>query len=169
MTKALHLFAVAAISFLSCSNPSADKQKETELKEKELSLKEQALNLREKEAASKDSPVTHASGETAAKATTDELSNVENLIGYWFVPHGASINIRFARDGSFLFNDYNTTLAKDETLHGSYQLQKGTLTLLYDDRPKQAFRFFKGDKGDNNYYIKKSGYYFVKGENGSNN
>lgn len=152
MTKALHLFVVAAITFLSCTNSSADKQKEAALKEKEATVQ--------------DSPAIPPSADTAAKAKTGGSSNVENLIGYWFVPHGATINIRFTRDGRFVFNDYNTTLAKDETLRGTYRLDGGTLTLLYDDRPKQAFKFYKGDKGDDNYYIKKSGYYFVKGENG---
>ena len=99
----------------------------------------------------------------------DNLSNVENLIGYWFVPHNAMINIKFNRDGKFEFNDYNAILEKDELLKGTYKLENGILTLLYEDRPKQEFEFYKSEHGDDNYYIKKKGYYFVKGENGDDN
>ena len=147
-----------------CSNSTSDKQKELELKEKEISLREKELELKEKEDGLLDDS-------NKKKTTTDdknnELSNVENLIGFWFFPHSATINIKFGRDGNFLFNDYNSTFDKDEILTGTYQLDNGTLTLFYDDRPKQKFKFYRGEPGDNNYYIKKSGYYFVKGENGN--
>ncbi len=166
MKKILLFFTISLTAFISCNNSSTDKQKELALKEKELALKEQELKLKEKENITQDTSPTQVSTIDSTQIQTDESSNVENLIGYWFIPHGATINIQFNRDGRFIFNDYNMTLEKDETLQGSYQLEKGTLTLLYDDRPKQKFRFYKGEKGDKNYYIKKSGYYFVKGVNG---
>lgn len=90
---------------------------------------------------------------------------VEELIGCWFVPHSATINIKFERNGRFKFNDYNSQLQVEETLRGSWELSGSSLSLLYDDRPKQNFQFHKGKNGDTNYYIEKSGYYFVKSGN----
>ncbi|MBB6005215.1 hypothetical protein [Arcicella rosea] len=149
----------------SCNNSNSEKQKELELKEKELSLKEQELKLKEKENTTQTN-TPQLPVDKVEPAKNSELSNVENLIGYWFVPHGATINIKFKRDGNFEFNDYKVKLDKEELLKGTYQLENGTLTLFYDDRPKQKFKFYKGKNGDENYYIKKTGYYFVKGENG---
>jgi hypothetical protein len=169
MKKAPLLLAVTLSAIFGCTNPSTDKQKELELKEKELALKEQELKLRERETTIHSRPVTHDSTNTTIKAKADELSNVDNLIGYWFVPHVAFINIRFYRNEKFIFKDYNATLDKDESLQGTYQLDKGTLTLYYDDRPKQKFKFYRSDKGDYNYYIKNNSHSFVKGENGYDN
>ena len=94
------------------------------------------------------------------------LSNKEILIGNWFVPHYANINIKFYRSGRFEFIDINSD-GFEELLTGTYRLQNGILTLLYYDRPKQNFKFYKGVNGDSNYYIRKGEYYFVKGENGN--
>ena len=91
----------------------------------------------------------------------DDSSNIKNLVGYWLMPHNAGINLTFDKNGTFIFNDYNTKLKRAEELHGSYQLQKENLTLIYDDRPMQTFRFYKD--GDI-FYIKKGNYYFVQGE-----
>ena len=90
----------------------------------------------------------------------------ESIIGFWFVPHAATVNIRFDRKGTFIFNDYNTNLEKMEKLTGTYDLSGKILTLYYEDRPKQNFRYRKEVKGDDQYYISKKGYWFVKGENG---
>lgn len=169
MKKAPLVFAVTLSAIFGCTNPSTDKQKELELKEKELALKEQELKLREKETTIQSRTVTFDSTNTTLKSKTDKLSDVENLIGYWFVPHVAIINIRFYRNGKFDFKDYNATLDKDENLQGTYQLDKGILTLFYNDRPKQNFKFYRGDKGDVNYYIKNNSHYFVKGANGYDN
>ncbi|GAA4042573.1 hypothetical protein GCM10022409_30630 [Hymenobacter glaciei] len=154
------LFAIVLTASVSCNNPSADQQRKLELKEKEVTLKEQKLKVKEKANASQNY-TTQVAVDKSNEIKNDELSNTENLVGYWFTPHSATINILF-RNGRFIFNDYNVTLDKEEILQGDYKLDKGTLILLYDDRPKQEFKFFKGDA--DNYYIKKSGYYFVKGE-----
>ena len=119
--------------------------------------------------ATQTNAAAHVPTNNTPDAKADELSDVENLIGYWFTPHAAALNISFTRDGNFLFNDFNVALDKDEILQGTYHLENGTLTLFYDDRPKQEFKFYKGEESDNhftNYYIKKKGYYFVKGANG---
>lgn len=163
MWSKLIICLVATTILISCGNGQSDKQKELELKEKELLLKEKELKLKEESLALKSDQSTKDGTESKKN---NELSNVENLIGYWFYPHAAMVNISFDRNGRFEFNDYNSTLEKEELLTGTYKLENGMLTLLYDDRPKQSFKFYKGERGDNNYYIKKSGYYFVKGENG---
>lgn len=159
MNKFPLFFVFVLTAGISCTNQTADKQKELALKEKELALKEKKLMERE--------VAVKASTDTITKTVTNELSNVENLIGYWFVPHAAFVNIRFYRNGKFIFKDYNATLDKNEPLQGNFQLDKGVLTLLYDDRPKQIFKFYRGDKPDDNFYFEKGSYYFVKGENGS--
>ncbi len=145
--------------FLSCKNENSEKEIELKLKEKELELKEKELSLKENEN-SKNSEQTKSTNET------NQLSNVENVIGNWFIPHNAVINIKFTRDGRFVFNDYNSQTDEEEVLTGEFKLENGIITLLYDDRAKQEFKITKGTNGDTNYYITKGkDYYFVKGEN----
>jgi curved DNA-binding protein CbpA len=105
------------------------------------------------------------------KSEIKEISNskengdtIDKLIGCWFYPHSASINIKFEKNKTFIFNDYNSKLGKEEVLLGSWKLNDKKLILFYNDRPKQIFAFYKGDNDDRNYYIKKTGYYFVKSE-----
>lgn len=164
MKKILILFLVVAPFTISCNNDT--KQRELYLKEKELALKQQELNQ------NRAAPVPDLNSAPVAApitdtASTNPLSNKENLIGNWFTPHGAEVNISFERDDRFSFNDYNGKLERMELLTGKYTLENGKLTLLYDDRPKQSFKFYAGKKGDDHFYIKKSGYYFVKGEPGT--
>jgi hypothetical protein len=173
--KLLALLITTAI-FTSCQDGNSNKQKELELKERELSLKEKELALKEKETTTQTvvpmTPVekpnqieTSVPVEKPISSGINQLSNIENLIGNWFMPKNATVNIKFDRNGRFEFNDYNSTLEKEELLTGEFHLENGTLSLLYDDRPKQRFRFYKGTEGDKNYYIRKGEYYFVKGEN----
>ena len=86
------------------------------------------------------------------------------LIGYWFMPHVAFINITFYKDGTFLFNDYNAKLGEEEVLKGIFEVNGEKLILKYDDRPQQTFKFYKDNLDD--YYIRKGdNYYFVKVDN----
>ena len=142
----LLLHIALSVAFLSCteSKKEADQLK----KENEQLKKELGENARI---------------EKAEKAKQDHY---ENLIGNWFTPHAAMVNMKFMRDKTFIFNDYNSTMEDLEELSGHYELDGKTLTLFYSDRPKQRFSFKKGVNGDNNYYITKTGYYFVKGMNG---
>ena len=152
------LFILIAITTLviSCKNESSEKEKELQLKEKELEIKEKELLLKE----------TENSKENKIESKSTENSSIENLIGNWFIPHGAVVNISFDRNGRFEFNDYNSNTEEEEHLTGQYKLENGILSLLYDDRPKQKFKFTKGTDGDTNYYITKGNdYYFVKGDN----
>ena len=159
------MLALIALIF-GCNNPNLDKQRELDLKEKELALKEKELLLKQQDnKVLKDNSIVDSPEPELIEA--NQLSNIENILGNWFIPHAGMINIKFSRDGSFEFNDYNSNLGKEELLTGTFQLENGTLTLFYNDRPKQKFKFYKGAEGDSRFYIKGSnGYYFVKGENG---
>jgi len=99
----------------------------------------------------------------SCKAQT-KTNPIESLVGYWFIPHNAGINISFFSDSTFVFNDYNTKLQKDEILEGTFQLKANQLILIYSDRPKQTFNLFKYASSDDDYYIKKGNYYFVKAD-----
>lgn len=90
------------------------------------------------------------------------IQNNNRIIGNWFIPHNADINITFNKNGTFIFLDYNSKLEKEEILKGKYKLNGDKLILIYIDRPKQTFSFYRGSQGDDNYYIKKGNYYFVK-------
>jgi|GEM_PF-2830904 len=153
-TKFTTLLIIISLLISCNTSTNSDRQKELELKVSELS---NSLKMSQKSSAA----VNYQNNRI------NELSNIEKIIGYWFTPHCDTMNIRFYRNGHFEFNDYNSTLEKEELLTGTYKLVNGVLSLMYDDRPKQNFKFYKGEKGDLNYYIKKGGYYFVKGENGN--
>ncbi len=88
--------------------------------------------------------------------------NNKELIGTWFTPHVASVNIKFNTDQTFEFNDYNESKKSEELHTGSFELTKDILTLHYSDRQKQDFKFYKGEHGDDRYYIKNSTHYFIK-------
>ena len=162
----LTLGVVAIITIVGCNNNYEIKRRELELKEKELSLREKELSLKEVVADISKPVIVTVDSVVKIVPRKSQLSNVENLIGNWFVPHMATINMRFNRNGRFEFNDYNSTFEKEELLTGEYKLLNGILTLMYDDRAKQNFKFYKGEGNDYNYYIKKGDYYFVKGETG---
>ena len=92
-------------------------------------------------------------------------STLDLLVGKWFIPNIADINITFYKDSTFVFNDFNTQLMKDEVLRGRFELNGNKLILKYNDRPQQTFSFKKGSDTDDNYYITKGkNYYFVKSD-----
>ena len=110
---------------------------------------------------SENKNLTNSIGNTSKIQDIDP--KFELLIGNWFMPHNADINITFSRDSTFIFNDFNTKLLKDEVLRGKFQLKPDKLILIYNDRPQQIFNFKKGSGIDDNYYITKGkNYYFVK-------
>lgn len=101
------------------------------------------------------------------KSTIEIENNYQkqpSIIGKWITPHNADLNITFYKDGTFVFNDYNTIKDKEEILKGKYSLQGNVLTLKYYDRKSQNFSYAKGKGIDTNYYITKKGYYFVKSD-----
>lgn len=87
------------------------------------------------------------------------------LIGNWFRPHVADVNITFNKDRIFVFNDFNVKTEKIEVFHGIYELNGNDLILKYDNKPQQTFKFEKGKGIDDNYYITRGEkYYFVKSD-----
>ena len=91
------------------------------------------------------------------------------LGGCWFIPHDAMTNIRFYKDFTFKFNDFDTNKKEKVVLTGTYKLDGNNLLLNCNDGQIIKFDFFKGEIPDNNYYIKgyplkTSNYYFVHGE-----
>lgn len=79
------------------------------------------------------------------------------LIGEWFIPHAADINITFNKDRTFVFNNFNIETEEIEVLHGAFELNDNNLMLRYDNIPQQIFKFEKRKGADNNYYITKGG------------
>lgn len=168
-TNRFFILMLSLVLFISCNNSNHQKEKELELEQMELELKKKELELKEEEISrnevkqSEPLDIPKNDKNTQELESKNELSNIANVIGYWFTPHGATINIRFFENGNFEFNDYNSYLDKEVLLRGEYTLENGSITLFYNDRPKQKLKFYKGSNGDMNYYIKKNNYYFVKG------
>jgi hypothetical protein len=84
------------------------------------------------------------------------------IIGKWFMPHSADINITFNSDKTFIFNNYNVKKNGNEILTGTYRLEGMKLILIYSNLPRQIFYFKKDSSGF--YYIKKGAYHFVKSD-----
>jgi hypothetical protein len=89
--------------------------------------------------------------------------------GCWFVPHNAGVNIRFSEFNNFIFADYDNSKGGEIILKGKYLLDGHNMWLIYDDRAKEKFYFYKGEGADDAYYIKgyplkTSEYYFVHGK-----
>jgi len=151
----LFLFAV----LLSCNNKSDTKEKELELKEKELELKEKEIQLKAD------------SAKAASNNKPDEVKNavpetsIEKLLGYWYMPDDENVNVKFFRDKTFILNDYDGSGTAQQH-DGTFELSASTLTLLYSDRPKQSFKFYKGT--GSKYFIENKAILFVKGENKDN-
>lgn len=90
-------------------------------------------------------------------------TNINLLIGKWFIPHNADNNIIFFKNSTFVFKNYNVKEDKQEILKGTFELNGNKLILKYYDRPQQTFKFEKGKSIDDHYYITKGKYYyFVK-------
>lgn len=94
----------------------------------------------------------------AQKEIKSTSSDPSILVGCWWVPHDATTQIHFRKDGTFLFNDVGYTILK-----GKYYFKKGVITLSYDDRKPQRFYIKYYMIGKEPYYtIYKKGYVFVK-------
>ncbi len=151
----------------SCKNKSNNPAQEIklELKQKELELKKNEL------APKRDSIKPTKSSALKGNKRVAKPDFNQNLLlgGCWFIPHSADINIRFYRDFTFKFNDYDIKRNTEVLLTGTYSLDGNDLWLNYSDESKQKFYFYKAGSPDANYYIKglplkTNTYYFVHGE-----
>ncbi len=90
------------------------------------------------------------------------------MIGCFFFPHSADINIRFYEDGSFVFHDFDPDSGSIVTRRGWFHLTDSSLVMTYlTNTPEDRFRFYRGRLGTAdslNYYLSKPQYYFVKTE-----
>ena len=75
--------------------------------------------------------------------------------GCWFVPHNSDVNIKFSEYSNFLLHDLDSN-GKEQTIQGKYLLDGGNLWLIYNDRPKQKFSFYKTDGTDPHFVIRSS-------------
>ncbi len=88
--------------------------------------------------------------------------------GCWFVPHNSEINIKFSEYSNFRFHDIDSN-EKEVIITGKYLLDGHNLWLIYDDRPKQKFYFYKTEGADEHFVIRSypletSEYHFVHGD-----
>ncbi len=100
---------------------------------------------------------------SAPVLSTAQSSSKEALIGCWSMPARAGETIQLYRDGRFGFNDYNTKTAAFEYMSGTWTSAAGSITLLYDDRPKQTFQLRK-DKAGKMTLTKAGGFLFRKAQ-----
>ena len=73
--------------------------------------------------------------------------------GCWFVPHNSDINIKFSEYSNFQLHDLDSN-GKEELIQGKYLLDGGNLWLIYNDRPKQKFSFYKTEGSDPHFVIR---------------
>ena len=105
-----------------------------------------------------------------AQKTTDKPVVYDDKVlfgGCWFVPHNSEINIRFSENSNFLLHDLDAT-GKEKVMTGKYLLDGHNLWLIYNERPKQKFNFYKTEGTDAHfifvaYGIEASKYRFVHG------
>lgn len=87
--------------------------------------------------------------------------------GCWFIPHNSEVNIRFSENSNFILHDIDST-GKEVVQTGKYLLDGHNLWLIYNERPKQKFNFYKTEGADAHYLFvayptETSKYRFVHG------
>lgn len=88
----------------------------------------------------------------------------ETVIGCWTMPSRPDESLQLNRSGTFSFNDYNAKTKQMEALYGNWTMSGKTITLLYEDRPKQNFTL-RAD-GKNWVLSKTGGFRFTKAQPG---
>ena len=88
--------------------------------------------------------------------------------GCWFTPHNSEINITFSDYSNFRFHNIDSN-EHEVIITGKFLLDGHNLWLIYNDRPKQKFDFYKTEGPDAHYVIRsypleKSEYLFVHGD-----
>ncbi len=73
--------------------------------------------------------------------------NKETVIGCWTMASRAGETIQLNRSGSFSFNDYNAKTESFDNLYGNWTLSGKTLSLMYEDRPRQRFTLTQTKSG----------------------
>lgn len=87
--------------------------------------------------------------------------NVDSLSGHWFQPHAAVINIDFTKEGTFVFNTFDTVLMKDQKLTGTYQIEANKVVLKISNF-KLKDEIFQINVNEGGYFLEKEGFYLIK-------
>jgi hypothetical protein len=79
--------------------------------------------------------------------------NNDSIVGHWFQPHAAMINITFSKNGKFEFNTFDSKTMQDEKLTGIYSVegQKVILKITNSER-KEDFFEIKTNEGVSLFY-----------------
>lgn len=104
-------------------------------------------------------------GNCYSQETLSTTSDASILVGCWWMPHMATIHIHFKNDGTFLFHD------DSEDLKGKYYLNKGVISLSYNDRAAQSFYlfyYFIDSVQKFEIYSYNKEYHFIKDEDSKN-
>jgi len=91
----------------------------------------------------------------------------KRLVGYWYKPK-SQVNVRFYPNKTFEYNDYDSVANRSQKFKGKFSLKDTELTLIFDDKSKQVFSFYKVNPGNKNYYLKKGNDFFIKDERVNN-
>ncbi len=84
------------------------------------------------------------------------------LIGCWFKPHNAENTIIFKPDKTYnaqLWSDKENALLR---YSGKYVALPDSVKLFFEDSLLYSFHFFRGNSGDDNYYLMSDNWYFVQ-------
>ncbi len=73
--------------------------------------------------------------------------------GCWFVPHNSDVNIRFSEYSNFVLHNLDSN-GNEQTVQGKYLLDGNNLWLIYNDRPKEKFSFYKTEGADPHFVIR---------------
>ena len=87
--------------------------------------------------------------------------------GCWFIPHNSEVNIRFSENSNFTLHDIDSA-GKEVVQTGKYLLDGHNLWLIYNERPKQKYNFYRTEGADAHYMFvayptETSKYRFVHG------
>ena len=88
--------------------------------------------------------------------------NMESVIGCWTMSSKPGEAIQLNRSGDFIFSDYNAKARSFENLNGTWTLSGKTVTLFYEDRPRQRFTLTKTKSGW--VLTKVGGFWFTKAQ-----
>lgn len=96
---------------------------------------------------------------------TDNVSrfNNDSIVGHWFQPHAAMINITFSKNGKFEFNTYDNKTMQDEKLTGIYSVE-GQKVILKITNSERKEDFFDIKTNEGGYYLEKTGFYLIKAD-----
>lgn len=89
------------------------------------------------------------------------------LLGYWYIPK-SQVNVRFYPNKKFEYNDYDSARNRSQKFTGKYTLKGSDVTLQFDDKSRQLFKFYKTGPGTKNYSLKKENDLFIKDERVNN-